>query len=318
MKRSAGVTAAAVVMLICSSLFLILAGIAVSSVFMGPPIHRVTPRQELPAILVGMSVYFVCGILGIMSARGLLKLREWARVVTLVFSGAAIAFSIFMIAVWLFVPIPAGPNVAPEFLHGLRMILAGIFALPLGIALWWIIYFNRASTRAQFLTEPASPLEPNPRPISITIIGWYMVVSAVISLPFIARYGIAVIFVWLVRPPMAFAWIIFLATWCMSAGIGLLKLRRWGFLAAITYQVWGIVQGICIALRPDIFQKAMELTLEAKRRSIAALPASFPRLIAAFAIISLGIILWFLVTRRDAFAHTLGGPNALSAENGTV
>lgn len=196
MKRSGGVTASAVIAIIGSVLSILAGGLAIVAAVM----MRFTPNLPTPegqpalpiapaAMLLVESILFIgLGALGIASAVGLLRLKNWARICFIVFGGL-LCFVSVMGAIGFFVAmlvmpqtIPPEQNVSPGLIKGVLAVVL-IFELMLAaLGVWWLVFFNRRNVKAQFL-EKAEAATPRRGPLSITIIAWLLVVGG-LSLPF--------------------------------------------------------------------------------------------------------------------------------------
>ena len=150
---------------------------------------------------------------------GLLQLKNWARISTIVFSVLLVGFGALgmLTSMVFFLKPPPGNGVDPKMFSIIGAVTA-VFALAqIGIGIWWMVFFNRASVKAQFLAQPfpfphpgqgiapyatnmpstatppppglPSQTDPAPlptppivapsrpaRPLSVSIIAWYLLV----------------------------------------------------------------------------------------------------------------------------------------------
>jgi hypothetical protein len=164
MKRSPGVTASAVISIIGSSCSILFGGLMVVSsaiVPLSPPPNQPVPPVPLVVMVVIMAIlFFGFGIWGIVSAIGLLRLRNWARISFAVYGGLlaffalSSAFGVLMAA--LAVPqIPQPNNVPPGLLAATFAIIAVVAFLFAALGIFWAIYFNRKGVKIQFMGEAA-------------------------------------------------------------------------------------------------------------------------------------------------------------------
>ncbi len=256
MKRSASVTAAAVVALAGSGLALLGAGLgAIGILFLKPqdlPQSGPMPVSVMTAALFGLAIFIGCGIWGIVTGIGLLRLRNWARISTLVWAGLMVFFSTLPLLTVLTVPLPA-----EDMREFIRIILPLFYGLPILIGVWWLILFNRRGTKEQFspqLSGKDAAEEQTPRPpLAVTILAWIMIVSSGFSL---------LMFLYLYRFPfllfghrtgaMAGMFIYSLMSiLTLTAGIGLLRLKRWSHPLAMGLQLFGLTSGIFSFLSPN-------------------------------------------------------------------
>jgi hypothetical protein len=199
------------------------------------------------------------------------------------------------------------------------MLLVGVGELAIG--LWWAIYFTRRGVIAQFaqpVTEPpaapglyVAPLQhaaitSSRRPISISIIGWFLLVSAFLFLPF----GLLVrspqfFFGHLLTGAAAFALSTIYLLVVVYVGIGLLKLWPSARLAGIGYFGFGILNMFVTWLRPGASELFQRMMAAQPRMFATPPPMNFPE--AFFKVIMIGtsvtmaVPIYFLATRKRAF-----------------
>lgn len=122
MQRSVGVTISAIVILLGSLLALAVGMLAV--------VGLVSPRPNFPNYPKGANgflippVFLLPAVWGITTSIGLFRLRNWGRISIIIFA-ALLPF--FAPAFWVFAP------------------------LLLGVAIWWLVFFNLAHVKAQFM-----------------------------------------------------------------------------------------------------------------------------------------------------------------------
>jgi hypothetical protein len=100
--------------------------------------------------------YALPAVWGIVTAIGLLQLKNWARISTIVFSVLLMVFGAFgvLTSMVFFLKPPPGNGVDPKMFSIIGAISA-VFALAqIGIGIWWMVFFNRAGVKVQFLPQP--------------------------------------------------------------------------------------------------------------------------------------------------------------------
>jgi hypothetical protein len=302
-NRSAGITVIAVLQLIGSALTLALAAFMAFAMIVAP-----TPPQndpQLPPMFFKMIrvmvplFYALPAVWGIVTAVGLLQVKNWARISTIVFSVVLMVFGAFgmLTAMVFFLKPPAGNGLDPKMFSIIGAVSA-VFALAqIGIGIWWMAFFNRAVVKAQFLPQPfaypplgqaaspyaidmphsATPPPPSlststevatppgistlatppitapqrtARPLSISIIAWFMLASC-IFVPF----GL------FLHPPVALlttilsGWhaVVFMlisAALNLYIGIALLKMKPAGRLVAMGYFIFGLLNVMVFYFAP--------------------------------------------------------------------
>jgi hypothetical protein len=348
MARSVGVTISAVVVFIGSGLTLLLGAMAILSSLFLLHSDRVSSLPVNPAYIVFVEAIFCFGFGGggLASGVGLITTKEWARISTVVFAALLVFFSLPPALFMGFIPIPV-PNdasLAANFATGLRVGMVLFFAIFAALGCFWLYFFNKASVKAQFQAREAvlpQPLSTAPAgaisgfsdsppaaaanrvggPLSIAIIGWLLLIGSLLA-PFSLWYyrgmfpGMPL--------PMCFMGfffvgptaVLFFAIWVavqIVAAIGLLKLKNWARLATIALQGLGILNLVLLAGIPANRMRFQQLMDAAMASLSARLPQpvsfTFPAWIAmAASLPAFVVILWFLITRKQAFVSAAPEP----------
>jgi hypothetical protein len=321
MNRSVGVTVTAVIVLFGSGLTL-LAGVMMlfaSSSDLPIPENQVHFLKYFMVFLA--LVLFAAAAWGIASGTGLMRLREWSRISMLVFSALLLFVCIPGLLMFLFMPFPPpgtapSPEMTKEMLAATRIFMAVLYGILAALGGWWIYFFNKRSTKDQFLKVRIPGLEgmpgaevisPYARPLSITLIAWWLLISG-----FIGVLGLSV------NPPVFFLGYFFKGTYAsvlMLAlalvqsliGFGLLKLRPWGRTLAIYYFQFLIFNSLTMVLIPGTqarFEQAMSEMLSDMQGTLGTPPSPMHLPIwfgVIFAVPLLSLLLWIVVSRKDAF-----------------
>ena len=321
MNRSVGVTVTAVVVLLGSGLTL-LAGVMMlfaSSSDLPIPENQVHFLKYFMVFLA--LVLFAAAAWGIASGTGLMRLREWSRISMLVFSALLLFVCIPGLLMFLFMPFPPpgtapSPELTKEMLGATRIFMVVLYGILAALGGWWIYFFNKRSTKDQFLKVRIPGLEgmpgaevisPYARPLSITLIAWWLLISG-----FIGVLGLSV------NPPVFFLGYFFKGTYAsvlMLAlalvqsliGFGLLKLRPWGRTLAIYYFQFLIFNSLTMVLIPGTqarFEQAMSEMLSDMQGTLGTPPSPMHVPIwfgVIFAVPLLSLLLWIVVSRKDVF-----------------
>ncbi len=336
MPRSAGVTVSAVVAIIGSA-FTILCG---ALMLLGSAlVSKSSPPANVPinigALLI-VEAAIICGFgaWGLAAGIGLIYLKRWARISISVFAAILVVFSLPGALFIAFIPFPKtnDPNLPVNFMPLMRAGIALFYAAFAALGGFWLYFFNKGDVKVQFQgmqTVPQSaagdsflgaaipaPISSQPaRPLSITIIGWYLLVTsalAPLALLFNGKFfaGIQVPFYFLgffLVGRSAYPIFILWMAGQVAAAVGLLKLKRWGLFATIGLQSLAVVNGallLCIPAHRARFQQIMETAMASiNARMPQSAPFEFPiwiGLALSFPIIL--VILYFLITRRQAFS----------------
>jgi uncharacterized membrane protein (DUF2068 family) len=323
MRRSTGVTVSAIFVFLGSGVTLLFGALMAFALLLAPKTPAQPPfvRYAL-AFSIVMTAAFA--IWGVASGVGLLYLKQWARISMIVFCCIMLLFTVPGMILMPFLPMPQTPgspdNLAVIFKIGMSAFY-GVFVLIGGA---WLYFFNQKNVKEQFspvnaLIDPTAPqaVQRPKRPLSISIIGWILVITSFFALPTL-----------FLRSPMLFlgflltgwAATFFMLAWCVvqaAAGVGLLRLRSWGRTLAICVFSFGLLNMTAMFALPGAaarFQQA-NAAAQANMQARMGLPVSgtptpytpefmlsFTRIILIVAGVFLVVQLWFVVTRKNAFS----------------
>lgn len=325
MRRSGDVTASAIVMLFGSAFILAIGLIVVVAVAIPGP----RPHTALFALA---AIYGLPGAWGIANGIGILRLRSWARISSIVMSILAVCFLGFLLVGSLLAPFLAKSD--PEFANvpvGFIAATTGVaLAIPLGIAIWWLVLFTRKRVVAEFTnrgaTIPAffpaeSSEEAQPIPVGtghatqiplsiriITVVFLLGVGIAFLSLTYSIRLRMpALLLGRIVEGWPAWALLIALALIQLVACIAVFKKRAWALDVLIACLIFGLANSASLLIAPTrvrFFQEIMQR--ESLPPNVSAdlmkniFGVVFPISIGLGAVLGL-VMLYFLFTRRRAF-----------------
>lgn len=336
MKRSAGVTAAAVLAVLGSACVAFSAvigffGMLFASRF-GSAATTLPDQGPMPMVAVAvMSSLFNLGFAGwgLATGIGLFRLKPWSRISTLVFAGFMGVGAAFAALLFLFIPLPATPNAGPGSDFIIRVMVGSFCAIPLSIAVWWLVFFTRKSVVAQFSAPaytttspvaqaviPPPTFVPGPprlqRPILLTVVAWFYLASVITSVPWY--------FVGLFRKiPFPFfgtmlegrGVTIYLALssgLLLAAGIGLLQNRIWGYWLAIGTQLFGFLNIGANILLPGRTDRLERYLSSFPFRFPPEMPAPSVNYFGMLMILGLAggmifsaVLLWFMWACRRSF-----------------
>ena len=329
MPRSVGITISAVVVILGSAAaFLGGALMVLGSVLLS----RSSAAANLPMnsgvfVAAESALVFSFGGWGLASGIGLLYLKSWARISTLVFAGFLVCMSLPAAPLILLIPLPNSHD-----LSVVRFGMALFYGVFAALGGFWLYFFNTRSVKVQFQQRPPAPESaagdlflaapiPGPtisqgaRPLSITIIGWFLVIGsglAPLGLLFNRAFfpGTQLPFYFLGFFVFGWGGYLALILWAAAqivAAAGLLRLKKWGLFATIGSQCLAAVNAALPMVIPGQrarFQQVME-AMTASVNARLPQPAHFvyPAWIGlAMAFPVTLVILWLLITRRHAFS----------------
>jgi hypothetical protein len=334
MKRSPGVTFAAVVALVGSILILLL-GLVMAIAMMFVPIPS---SGQLPASPTFMRVVFLLLSLlyllpagwGIATSVGLFRLKNWARVSMIIFAVLLSAMGLFTGLGSLLITIPQGvaTPATPVITFGAKVGMALFWFALLGIGIWWLVLFTRAAVKTQF--RPAQPPPPSmpgavpmphtipaplgpQRPLSISIIGWLLLVGCVFFPMTLLLHFPAVLFTSVLTGWAATLCYLGYAVVHFFVGRGLLQLKPWARQLAIGFYIFGFVNTAVFYFAPGARSRMKALVnsqssmfwwekLAPNQPHIQMDPSPLFPLFALLGLIAIAVPIYFLVTRKAAFA----------------
>jgi hypothetical protein len=301
-NRSAGITVIAILQLIGSALLLVLAALMAFAMIVAtaPASDPRLPRMFFTVMRVVVPFFYaIPAVWGIITAVGLLQLKNWARISTIVISVLLIVFGAFgvLTAMVFFLKPPPGDGVDPKIFFIIGAVSA-IFALAqMGVGIWWMVFFNRAGVKAQFLPQPfpyphtgqgaapyainmpgsATPPPPSlttpsslatptdvtlpptlpiaaltrpARPLSISIIAWFLLAIS-LSVPFnLFLHPPVALFLTILSGWQALVFMLISAALHVYVGIALLQMKPAGRLVGIGYFIFGLLNVVVFYLAP--------------------------------------------------------------------
>jgi hypothetical protein len=261
-KPSASIVAAGIVAIVGSVLLALCGLLALAGMFLAPANPDAPQIPAFARASAGFGAVLLLGlcVFGIFCGVGLLKLRRWARLATLIFAGLLVVMTTFGVIVVSVISLP--PNITPEMAPVVRAVLVFIYGVPLVVGVWWLVLFNRAPIVAQFAT--GEPAKPGRCPFPVAVIAGFYLFSAcsIFLLPFL-HFRIPVIaFGRAIHGPLATILLGISYVVLVAGSIGLLKVKRWSYPLMIGYQFFWLVGGAVNLLVPNhaaLFREALAI-----------------------------------------------------------
>jgi hypothetical protein len=312
MQRSAGVTASAVIALIGSGLTLLWAFLLIFGLF-AMAAQESQPKFVQYFMVALVIIMFAMSGWGIASGVGILRRQEWARISIMIFSGIMLIFTLPGLLMIPFIPMqpPAQGNLPSALFTGIKIGIGMFYALLSALGAWWLYFFNKKGTREEF-KQPAADSTgetgSTKRPLSIAVIGWYLVVTSPLFLFMIIFRFPIFFFGYVVVGNLGVMVLTTMACVQILGGIGLLRLRPWGRTLSICYFVFGILQVIVSAVLPgsDARFQAAVATIMA-RLNTPQTPFHFSPWFPLLSVLPLYGVL-FLITRKRCFENAPAEP----------
>lgn len=281
LRASAAVIAAGIVCIIASSLAVLGQFFAVFGMFL---VNTVPTGQSLPASVktLTFAVLFLfvgIGVFGIFTGIGILRLKNWARISILIWSGITVFFVSFMLLFLLVMPFPTvtAPPSLPDGASApvvpvlaMKVFLSIFCSIPLGITVWWLILFNRKGIRAQFTgttdlavaAQPEGPILIRPRcPLALAIIAGFLLFSfaTTLTLPLLHFPLPVILFGRRIHGNLGFSFFFATTVLLAFAAIGLLKLKRWSYPLLLGLQLFWLASGTVTFLSPNYPRQMQEV-----------------------------------------------------------
>ena len=339
MKRSIGVTFSAIVSLLGSALTLGLGVLVIFLLFFFAP-----TRANFSGVAAAPKAIFVMGALfyilpaiwGVITSIGLFCLKNWARISIIIFSVILILMGVVAGLIMLLMPLPAAPAGAAtqSTMTGIRLVMGGFWFGIAGIGVWWLILFTRPKVKAQFAApspayltgeglQPATPalIAQSPssaRPLSITIIAWLLLVGCAFFPINFLIHAPAIFFTKLVTGYAAAVYLFLYLIANLSIGVGLLRLNPTARIAGIAYYVFAFFNIGTFYFAPGGRDRMLALisASQAMFPWIKPMQESGPQfdlmpfmiVMKGIALLAMLIPLYFLITRKQAFAAKKEAP----------
>ena len=290
---------------------LLLGGLMLFSMTLAPP-PRGPAAPPFPMAAIGVVMAAIFAIFsgwGIWTAVAIFRRRGWARISIMVFAVLLTFMGVGGALAILVVQLPAQQNVTQSTMDAIRWGMAGFYGLLAAIGVWWLVLFNLRSTKEYFAQEATSA--PPARPLSVSVIGWYLLVSALfLAVPALIRLP-AFVFGAVITGWAGVAVYAVCAGAQVFLGAGLLRLREPARVGAIVYLCFTALNSAVTWLLPG-YEARMQLMLrEMPRLSAAGVPAQMPQPAWVFALLGIAFVaipVWFLVRRRAAFVKLVAAP----------
>jgi hypothetical protein len=266
--------------------------------------------QAITHMLMQLMLFLFVGLgtLGIFTGVGLIQLKNWARVSTLIYAGVSSLFSALFMLLLMVVPIPTAPNQPPEVAHLTRIFAVAVYGAPLALGVWWLILFNRKAIVAQFSAAEgqivtgtgmqAAPtaaaynpvqIESPSCPIPISVVAVFSLLSSLSLLIVIFMHSPLFIFGHAIAGMPGKAIYALSCGLHLATGIGLLRLKAWSFPLTLALQVFWFFSGAA-----TMFSSTYEQHL--RERLTSSPMASNPNYFHMMRYISLGSLLIPVIT----------------------
>jgi hypothetical protein len=339
MPRSTGITVSAVVVIIGSAFTIFCGAIILLASILALNSGRAAdaPMNLRYILVIEAFVAFGFGGWGLASGIGLIKTKEWARISTLVYAAILVFLSLPSAVTMAMIPLPNMPSADdsnPPFNIMLLVRVGGtlLYAMFAALGGYWLYFFNTQKVKAQFRgQQPSMELgqaqlpglpsgisgarfgpDQRPRPLSITIIGWYLIIasafatlSVVLVSTLYSRLKLPFFFLgfFFFGPSTYLLLLVWMAAQVVAA-VGLLKLKSWGLYATIALQclaILNLVMMVAIPANRLRFQQILD-TLSFSASGMYHPASMFPMWIGVLSSLPIiVVILFFLISQKKSF-----------------
>lgn len=304
MKRSGGVTLAAVFSLLGSLATLLMGCLMLLVSVLARHSSAAIPTAGSGVIILSSLMFFLPAAWGIATSVGLFRLKHWSRISILIFAGLLAFMGLSVPIAFLAMPMPPVSNQDPQIWASMRGGVSAFYLLLAAVGVWWLVFFNLASVRSQFLGGAAAAARSG-RPLSTSIIAWLLLFGSVTTLGFALLQFPAVLLNRLLTGWAASLCYLAFAVVTSYLGIGLLRLNPRARVLAIYYTVFGVVNAVLFYTWPGAKERlsamASSLPQFLRPASPTPVPTLNPWLMVVWMCIFMAGQIYFLVTRKAAF-----------------
>ena len=257
------------------------------------------PPATLKAIGVAMGVVFAClGVWGIWTSVGIFRRRNWARISILVFAVLLAFMGACALLPILVMPFPSTPGVSAGLMEHTRWAIAAFYGALALLGAWWLVLFNTKATKQYFAER--EPARESARPLSISIIGWYLLIGAACTALAVVLRMPAVFFGVIVTGWSALPIYAAYTAAAIYLGAGLLRLRERARLWSIVYFCAIAANSLVTLARPGIMLQ-MQRAMPGFSTAFAMPQLHLMWVYGLIGALACAVPIWFLVRRRAAF-----------------
>jgi len=265
----------------------------------------------MPFFSYGVGAFFVAlAAWGIVTAIGVFRLRQWARISILVIGGGMALIglvSVLCTLVFLLIPLPSQPGLNPsqaEVAHTMVKVVLGIVAafygLLFALGVFWLVYFNRAGVRTVFANGAGADVQSR-RPLILSAIAILMILGAPACLLAIFIPVPGVIFGFPLRGWEKGVTYLVIVVLQAAGGIGLWQMREWGRRLMMGIMAFGAINcALYVAWPSLVVRYSEEISRSMNIPGQYQLPAHFQRMVSAG---SSGLSLLFILAIVAVLHH---------------
>lgn len=346
---SPAVIAAAIVGILTSIFFILmslLAMVGISVMGHAPNADAKLPPGIQSGVLLMMALFVLVSVFGLVTCVYVLRLKNWARISIIVWGCVMGGISALALIGVLLAPVALPPG-SPVNVTAMKIIIQVVYGIPLFIGGWWVVLFNRPGVRAQFeqpplhqepaipgyvsgmdpaaysmgpapevpLVLPAVPARPPRPPLPLTVLSYYFLVTAGLSLlifPFLKLPKTPILFGHIVRGPIGLAALLLPAALLVIGSIGVLTLQRWGYWLLLILQFFSMISSAFTLLSANFESNMREIMSQMHLpQTVATPPFTQTRSFAIISLLPIFVFIWLLLYYHTRFEEACAAKNAL-------
>jgi len=301
MTRPASVTVVAVFTILGSLFTLLMAAVVGLVMHMPLPAGVQQTSFNRYAMLFTAGLFSALGVWGIVTAIGLFRMKPWARISTLIFSGGLVFYAACSLFFALLLPVFAPADLPESFVRGMMIGMAVFYGALLAIGIWWLVLFNRPAIKAQFYGG-TMPVEPFPLPLSITTIAWLLLTTCIFFPLLMFTDWPATFLAWIATGWLAKALYLVYGVAGVAAGYGLLKRKTWAYWLTVGYFGFGLLSLLVFYGLPGAQGRTEELSRMVIPKGMNVdVPQVTPWEGVLMGLVGVGLPLYFLLTRKKRY-----------------
>lgn len=303
MQKWIAIRVSAALTIVGSILTLVLAGLLVIAAFFTPP-PPAAAESPVPfkGVMAGLALFLAAfSVWGLVTGIGVFRRRGWARLSIMIFAVLLVGMGGSALIGILFIRLPQNPDLSRQMLLAIRLGIAAFYGILAVIGVWWLLLFN--SPRSKHYFTEVQPETQDGRPLSVSIIGWYLLLGTLITAAAAILRVPGMLFGVLVTGWAALGLYTAFAALNLYLGSGLLQLQESARIASIVYFMIAALNGAVSFLLPN-FEGRMRAMQDAFPRFLRWSQQPMPLTswgLALSAAMVAAIPIWFLVRRRAAF-----------------
>jgi len=264
-----------------------------------------------PLMAIGIIMAVICAafaVWGTLTGIAIWRRRGWARISITLFAVLLTIMGTGGCLAAIFMRLPEQEGLDPRIMSGVRFGMAAFYALLAGTGIWWLVLFNTPNTKTYFAgTDPRDAV--GARPLSLSIIGWYLLLSSLMMAASAVFKMPAFVFGAVVTGWGALGIYSLFTVVQIYLGTGILHLQEHARVGSIAYFSFGALNSLLTLLQPDLDGKMAILRREVPKLFPAGATMHLAQPHWVLGLMGMGFVaipIWFLVQRRAAFTDRVG------------